>query len=411
MNNALRYIIFSLLFSTTGLFAQVGIGTIDPNSASMLDVHSVDGNKGIMIPRIDIPDLDSQNPIEGTIEESLLVYNTNGITGTGYHYWNGTGWSRLTTSRDNAAQTGANNDWSRNGNAGTTPGADTNNYIGTSDNAGLSIATNAIERIRVAANGNIGIGTGVTNPNRALVLKTEAGSDGISLDFASFDFNMINNGSFFDMQHTDINGTISMAFGNSRRLYFEESNLLPRIDAANNFSSTDGVYDIGRSDRHFRRVYTKGVHSNDPGADGGLRINIGPSGGSEVDYHLTDFAFFPIQNTKDLGRSDRPWRTLYFQNATQVSDRRKKENINDLSLGLETILKLKTYSYNYKTDASEREQYGFMAQDLLEDLPEVVHTGNDDEQTLSVDYTALIPILVNAIKEQQKRIEALEARP
>ena len=45
--------------------------------------------------------------------------------------------------------------WQVTGNAGTSPSA---NYIGTSDNAGLSIRTNAIERVRISPTGNFGLG-------------------------------------------------------------------------------------------------------------------------------------------------------------------------------------------------------------------------------------------------------------
>ncbi len=52
---------------------------------------------------------------------------------------------------------GLGNDWKLTGNAGTNVST---NYVGTSDNAGLSIRTNATERIRITANtGFVGIGT------------------------------------------------------------------------------------------------------------------------------------------------------------------------------------------------------------------------------------------------------------
>ena len=49
--------------------------------------------------------------------------------------------------------------WQITGNGGTNPAV---NYVGTSDNAGLSIRTNAIERIRISPTGNFGLG--ISNP-------------------------------------------------------------------------------------------------------------------------------------------------------------------------------------------------------------------------------------------------------
>ncbi|KQC31983.1 hypothetical protein AAU57_00585 [Nonlabens sp. YIK11] len=390
--------------------AQVGIGTNAPNSASLLDINAAGGDKGIMIPRVSLTDLNSQAPIVGAIEESLLVYNTNESNEKGFYYWSGNRWEKLTTQNDVPATTGANNAWSLNGNSGTTPGGGTNNYLGTADDRDLSIATNTVERIRVKANGNVGIGAGATNPGNALVVKTNTEFDGFSLDFLNYDLNMIQSGNTFFMQNTQATGTINLAFGNSSRLSFDTNAMLPAIDAPNNITTNNGTYDLGRFDRHFRRMYTKGVHSNDNDNNGGLRINIGSNGGSVADYHFTNQALFAVENNRNLGRSDRPWNILYFRNASQVSDRRKKENIDKLDHGLEKVLALKTYSYSYKDDADSKEHYGFMAQDLQADLPSVVTEAPDEMKSLSVDYTSIIPILVNAIKEQQAQIEELKAR-
>jgi hypothetical protein len=54
-----------------------------------------------------------------------------------------------------------------------------------------------------------------------------------------------------------------------------------------------------------------------------------------------------------------------------------------------------------------KDQYGFSAQAVQKILPELVATGNDGY--LAVRYTALIPILVQAMQEQQAQIEALKA--
>jgi hypothetical protein len=57
----------------------------------------------------------------------------------------------------------------------------------------------------------------------------------------------------------------------------------------------------------------------------------------------------------------------------------------------------------------EKEQstkIGFIAQEVREYYPELIQ--EDDEGYLSINYTGLIPILVEAFKEQQLRIEELE---
>lgn len=130
-------------------------------------------------------------------------------------------------------------------------------------------------------------------------------------------------------------------------------------------------------------------------------------------------------------------------NLTWTSDERKKENISAMNGALALIDQLEPKTYTFKADADmnlpEGQQYGFLAQELEKTLPGLVKTieqpaeqnvgaieplseeaaakgemGGDleiaegESQTLkSVNYVALIPILVQAVKEQQKEIEAL----
>ena len=126
MNKTTRVRIFLIitLICTAALKAQVGIGTSTPNSATIMDITSINGDKGIMITRVDIPNLNNQSPITGNVEESLLVYNTNEVTGKGFYYWAGTNWEKLVTS-DDAPSSTTGNSWSLDGNSNTTPGGGT----------------------------------------------------------------------------------------------------------------------------------------------------------------------------------------------------------------------------------------------------------------------------------------------
>lgn len=123
-----------------------------PDAGAMLDISAT--NKGLLIPRISIPNLSSISPIVGSTTTSMLVYNTNVTTGLGYYYWDGTRWVNLSADA---------NAWKITGNAGTTPGT---NFLGTSDAQHLVFRTNNIERMRVLSNGRVGIGT--TTPSELL---------------------------------------------------------------------------------------------------------------------------------------------------------------------------------------------------------------------------------------------------
>jgi hypothetical protein len=89
---------------------------------------------------------------------------------------------------------------------------------------------------------------------------------------------------------------------------------------------------------------------------------------------------------------------------TTRSDYNLKDDIFDLKYGLNDVLKLQPVEYTYKSNGSK--QIGFIAQDIGTILPEVVSF----EESMSVNYQAIIPILTKAIQEQQALIKALEQR-
>ena len=52
---------------------------------------------------------------------------------------------------------------------------------------------------------------------------------------------------------------------------------------------------------------------------------------------------------------------------------------------------------------------GFIAEDVAEFLPNLVSPESDDKPA-SLDYISMIPYLQDVIKEQEKRIKALEEK-
>ncbi|WCO01743.1 tail fiber domain-containing protein [Psychroserpens ponticola] len=92
-------------------------------------------------------------------------------------------------------------------------------------------------------------------------------------------------------------------------------------------------------------------------------------------------------------------------NLTQFSDRRLKQDIADLHYGLNEILQLQPKAYHWKKNKQEHKSLGLIAQDVQLIINEIVNTQNDESKTLGISYIELIPILINAIKEQQKIID------
>lgn len=71
------------------IYAQQGIGTLHPDKSAVLEMVST--KRGLLIPRIDIPDLTAPAPVTDPAH-SLLVFNM-GVSGTqeGFYYWSDDG--------------------------------------------------------------------------------------------------------------------------------------------------------------------------------------------------------------------------------------------------------------------------------------------------------------------------------
>ena len=99
---------------------------------------------------------------------------------------------------------------------------------------------------------------------------------------------------------------------------------------------------------------------------------------------------------------------------TNPSDERLKENITDLGYGLNEILQLRPVSYNWINDtANQGTQFGFIAQEVQEIMPELINEftiTEDDEEVvrLGLDKEAIFVTLVNAIKELKAEINVLK---
>ena len=97
-----------------------------------------------------------------------------------------------------------------------------------------------------------------------------------------------------------------------------------------------------------------------------------------------------------------------------LSDSTIKNDIREIESPLQKIKSLDGITYLYKeeilnkkyTDGTLKRRYGFLAQDVERILPEVVEETKDGQ--LAISYASMVPLLVEAIKEQQMEIDALK---
>ena len=143
-----------LTFVGFSVFAQVGIGTINPNENAILDIDASTRAGGLLLPRVALVSADSPAPLVNPVPAGMTVYNiassgtgANEVT-PGFYYHNGTNWVRIGA----AGNDGPNDKWKITGNTGTSPGT---NFIGTVDNVALQVRTNNSAIFDFTTNGGL----------------------------------------------------------------------------------------------------------------------------------------------------------------------------------------------------------------------------------------------------------------
>ena len=127
-------------------------------------------------------------------------------------------------------------------------------------------------------------------------------------------------------------------------------------------------------------------------------------------FSLDNTAFVIGNGTASNNRSDAL--TVLFDGTTTIagdlnvnSDARLKANIISLGSTLSKLLQIDGKSYTMKKDESEKQKIGLLAQDIEKVFPELV---SESHGIKSVNYQGLVPVLINALKEQEERIKRLE---
>ncbi len=132
----------------------------------------------------------------------------------------------------------------------------------------------------------------------------------------------------------------------------------------------------------------------------------------------TWIGLYPTTHLKgNIGYASQAWYSVhsdyFYAGSTShyysYSDKRIKTDIHPISNASSKVLRLNPVTYRLKKDFSDDQgnQFGLIAQEAKEVIPEIVHY-NKDNDLYSISYVALIPVLVKAFQEQQLQIEELQ---
>ena len=236
--------------------------------------------------------------------------------------------------------------------------------------------------LTLAENGNVGIGT--SDPQAAL-----------------------------DVQgNVELNGKVSIGAAKNSflALHVNQDAWMSGIQITNRWVG-DGdsgllIYEGGAGDRTSFFISDPGVNMSIlPGWDdysSNSAVIIGKLGFN--DPGVRDYRLWVEGDTNVEG-------AIYVNETFHTSDKKFKKDIKGIDSALSKITNIKGVSYEWKTDEfkdrkfSKGTHFGVIGQDVEKILPNIVSENYKGEK--SVAYTELIPILIEAMKEQQETITAL----
>ena len=122
-----------------------------------------------------------------------------------------------------------------------------------------------------------------------------------------------------------------------------------------------------------------------------------------------------ITNTGEVNIGGNYTQTTYKMRVTgtvaathfdSLSDLKLKSNVKQIENPIETVKKIDGVTFNWKED--NEASMGVIAQNVEKVIPELISKDEDDVK--SVNYSGLIGLLIETVKEQQKQIDELKSR-
>ena len=248
------------------------------------------------------------------------------------------------------------------------------------------------EKMRIDASGNVGIGT--SSPSSPLHVTHNTGvklSDSASTRHLNLTPPLAD-GTPAIVESTSANGLRLNASGTNAPLQLYSNNTeRMRIDSSGNLlvgKTATGFGTAGIELFHDNQVYaTSTTH--------GLAVNRLATDGDVAKFYKDGALVGSISVTGSA--------TSY----NTSSDERLKENIQDAEDAGSKIDAIQVRQFDWKSDGSHQD-YGVIAQELVEVAPEAVTEGETEDDMMSVDYSKLVPTLIKEIQTLRNRVAQLE---
>ena len=240
---------------------------------------------------------------------------------------------------------------------------------------------------------------------------------------------VVNGGTFADIALQSSNSGTGASQGSlisidtANRLYFFNHEDAPVIFGTNNAErmriDSSGHVGIGITSSILADLHVKSPDDSTAGYISGgtyaLGIDRDQASGTNYAWYIGTSSSNTI-NFYDSGGTSRAFVGLGGINST--SDISQKENIIDITYGLDVVKSLQPRNFKWK-DTTEmfgekrnltgKDSLGFIAQEMSSKIPEIVE-GTDGQGDMSINYSALTAVLTKAIQELSAKVEELESK-
>jgi len=273
--------------------------------------------------------------------------------------------------------------------------------------------------------------------NRSFAANSETIASGNNSFACGDETESIGQASFSANRNSQANGDYSAALGRNNIAEsfgeFVVGTFATTYDEMNEtaFDASDKAFVVGNGTSIANRSNAFTVWKNgrvsigtdlNPGVDNGVRFagNGLIENPTAFDFDISADLSSSINGAYDIGNSATSgyWNDVFAINLMTASDMRVKSNVEELSYGIDEVMKMRTIKYTLDIDPFSEMTMGLSAQNLLEIVPEAVkthdHKLNEKTQNwekvemelMGVKYITIIPVLVNAVKDQQAIIDA-----
>ena len=408
----LGVIFFSFVSFQLNAQQNIGINTKTPNPNAALDVQPF-GKQGVLIPRLDAVDTTSalSSGSLSSSDKGLIFYDT---TGAQFLYFSGSNWRVIETG-----------------------GAVGDNLGNHSAITNVTLGGNYISR-----NGTSN-GIALDNSNSVLV------SRALAVGFTSGSITQDN------LYIGDIDFRIDMQSPTNPKIYFDQNDLF-NFDRNNNRMqyqiSGANIYEVlGNGDFILNNLSSstalKLVTANAAGKFDTIAFTgnntevllgngtFGTIAGDDLGNHIMtdtletngnwisndgDAEGIFVDATGNVGIGMQPSGSQILEingnlktaGITETSDKRYKKNINEIMDAISKVMQLRGVMYDWRKDDfpnmvfEDRRQMGLVAQEVEQIIPEIVNT--DANGYKSIEYSKLVALLIQAVKEQQIQIALQE---